>query len=172
MPPISRHGAGWARSLPSPRKFAWKSINRSNIRHPSSDSICFRIRRGLGAATITARRGPTITPARITAGPTIRTAAACPMSAACTVIAFRWVMPSALSPHLLRKGIAQADGSVEHWTVLRGIGIAHEIALPLELHHVVRVGLRDRGLDPCVLENLKRLRIEIGGEVGGVRNGF
>jgi len=35
-----------------------------------------------------ARRGPTTTPARITAGPTILTAAACPMSAACTVIAF------------------------------------------------------------------------------------
>jgi len=100
------------------------------------------------------------------------TAPACPMSAGCTVIAFRAVKPSALATDFLRKGIAQADGSVEHRAVRRGIGVAHEIALPLELHHVVRVGLRDRGLDPCVLENLKRLRIEIGGKVGGVRNGF
>src|SRR6266478_3652166 len=47
-------------------------------------------------------------PGRITAGPTTRTAAACPMSAGCTVIAFRAVKPSAPASHFLRKGIAQA----------------------------------------------------------------
>ena len=68
-----------------------------------------------------------------------------------------------------RKGIAQADRSVEHGMIGRRILVTHEITLPLELHHIRRIGLRDRWLDPGALENLQRLRIEIGGEIGGIR---
>src|SRR2546430_11002703 len=123
-------------------------INRLNIRHPSSDSICFRIRRGPAAAITTALRGPTITLARITAGSTTLTAAACPMSAACTVIVFSAVKPSALAPHFLRKGIAQANGPVEHRTIGPGIGFATETARPPELHHVITVAFPDSGPVP------------------------
>ena len=42
----------------------------------------------------------------------------------------------------------------------------------LELHDGVRTGLRDRGLDPGLAEDLQRLRIEVGGEIGGVRRGL
>src|SRR6267154_1073275 len=79
---------------------------------------------------------------------------------------------SPFSPDFLCKSIAQADGPAEHWPRRRRILIAHEIALPFELHHVRPIGFRNRWLDPRILENLKRLRIEIGGEVGGVRGRF
>jgi hypothetical protein len=42
--------------------------------------------------------------------------------------------PSALAADFLCKGIPQADRPAEHWMVRRGIGVPHEIALPLELH--------------------------------------
>src|SRR2546430_15392194 len=43
---------------------------------------------------------------------------------------------STLAADFLRKRVAQADGAAEHLMTRRRVGIAHEIALPLELHHV------------------------------------
>src|ERR1700733_3772797 len=51
----------------------------------------------------------------------------------------------------------------------RRVAVAHEIALALELYRTGRIGFGDGGLDPRVGENLERLRVEIGGEIGGVR---
>src|ERR1041385_1350932 len=47
---------------------------------------------------------------------------------------------------LFRESITQADGPIEHRSLRRGAGIAHEITLPLELHDVERIALdrRDR----------------------------
>ena len=52
------------------------------------------------------------------------------------------------------------------------VPVAHEIALAFELHDVVRMACRDGGLDPGVLQDFQRLRIEVGGEVAGVRRGL
>src|SRR5882672_12405535 len=79
---------------------------------------------------------------------------------------------SPLGPDFLCKGIAQADGPVEHQASGRRIPIAHEIALPFELHYIGRISRRDRGFDPCIGENFERMRIEIGGEISGVRVGL
>jgi hypothetical protein len=63
---------------------------------------------------------------------------------------------SALAADFLRKAITQADGSVEHRMTRSRIPIAREIALPLELHGVLRIGFRNRGLDPRVGKNFER----------------
>jgi len=73
------------------------------------------------AAIIMALRGPTITPAVLRRA-LLHDGGRLPMSAGCTVIAFRAVKPSAPASHFLRKGIAQADGPVEHRPVRRESG--------------------------------------------------
>src|SRR4051794_7433446 len=78
---------------------------------------------------------------------------------------------SALAADFLRKGVAQADGAVEHGLAGRGILVAHEIALPLELHHLAGIVGCDRRLDPGVGQDFQRLRIEVGGEIRSVRTG-
>ena len=79
---------------------------------------------------------------------------------------------SALAADFLRKGIAQADGPVKHWMFRRRILIAHKITLPFELDHLGRIGFRHCGLDPRVGQDFQRLRVEVGGEIGGVRIRF
>src|SRR5450759_273836 len=170
MPPTSRQRAVWERSLRSLPRFIPLLTGHAKFRRRSSRTICCQIPRGIAAAIIMVRRGPTTTPARITAGPSI--APACPMYAAFLAIAenrLRRKKPaganaapgsrrmrnigeetSALSPNFLRKRIAQADRPVEHRTVRRRVLVAHEIALPLELHHVGGIGRSDRGLDPGI----------------------
>jgi len=69
----------------------------------------------------------------------------------------------------LRKSVAQPYGSVQHQAVQRRIFVADEIALPLELHGLARIGLGNRRLDPGVFQDLQRQRIKVGGEIGGIR---
>src|ERR1700684_2893235 len=68
----------------------------------------------------------------------------------------------------LRKGVAQSYGSVQHQAPRRRIFVADEIALPLELHGLARIGLGNRRLNPDVCQKLQRLRIEVGGEIGRI----
>src|SRR5277367_7144332 len=68
----------------------------------------------------------------------------------------------------LRKGVAQSYGSVQHQALRRRIFVADEITLPLELHGLTRIGLGNRSLDSGIVQNLQRLRIEVGGEIGGI----
>src|ERR1700730_1301348 len=79
---------------------------------------------------------------------------------------------STLPTNFLCEGIAQADGAAEHRAVRRRILVADEITLALELHDLAGMDLCDRGLDARILQNFQRLRIEVGGEIGGVRIGF
>jgi hypothetical protein len=44
-----------------------------------------------------------------------------------------------LPADFLGKGVAQANGAVEYRLAGRGILVAHEIALPLELHHLAGI---------------------------------
>src|SRR4029453_16826441 len=55
---------------------------------------------------------------------------------------------SALPADFLRKRVAPAVRPVEHGLARRPIPVAHEIALPFELHHLVRIIRGDRRLDP------------------------
>src|SRR5690242_7380147 len=56
-------------------------------------------------------------------------------------------------PDFLGEGIAQSDGPVQHQTARRGVRVADEIALPLELHGLARIDLRGRWLDPGALQD-------------------
>src|SRR3954471_7454664 len=78
-------------------------------------------------------------------------------------------MSSALPADFLGEGVAQADCAVEHRAVRGRIRIAGEIALALELHRIGRIAGSDGRLDPRVLQNFQRVRIEVSGEIAGVR---
>src|SRR5438034_2079649 len=79
---------------------------------------------------------------------------------------------SALPADFLRKRVAQADGAVEDRLAGRGILVAYEIALPLELYHLAGIVSGDRWLDTRVRQHFQRFRIEVGGEIRGVRAGI
>src|SRR5438034_1377823 len=75
---------------------------------------------------------------------------------------------SPLGPDLFRKRVAQTDGPIEHRPRRRRILVRGEIALPLELHWLGRIGRGDGGLDAGVGEDFERFRIEIRGKIAGV----
>src|SRR5262245_11306717 len=64
---------------------------------------------------------------------------------ACPIILVR-PLSLAASRHL-RPGVAQTNRAVEHRPAWLAVGIATEIALPLELHGLRRIVPRQRGLD-------------------------
>ncbi len=71
----------------------------------------------------------------------------------------------------LGPGIAQANRAIEHQSPRVRVLIWAEIALPFELHDIVGIERRQRGLDAGIVEDFERLRIEFGCKVAGIRIG-
>src|SRR5262249_22811269 len=76
--------------------------------------------------------------------------------------------PGVLAPSAagadLRPGVAQPDRPVEHRFARLRIRVAHEIALPLELHGLGCIAAGEPRLEPRVGQHLEGIRIDVGGE--------